>query len=141
MLIGGIMKSVKSFFFILFLFVPGLLASCQVEQAEQKKQNKEVFSLEELKERIAVEDESMIILDVRTDEELVGTLGKIDGCIHIHIDELKDRLSELEEYKDKEIAVICHSGVRSTRGTKLLKENGFNARNVIAGMKGFRESE
>ena len=58
----------------------------------------------------------------------------IDNAIHIPIEELESRIAELEKYKGKKIAVICKSGIRSARGTKILLENGFNAVNVEGGM-------
>lgn len=82
---------------------------------------------------------NFVVLDVRTEEELSGLLGKIKGSIHIEISELADRLSELEEYKDKEIGVICRSGVRSARGTGMLNTKGFKAKNVSGGMLAYNK--
>lgn len=50
------------------------------------------------------------------------------------IQELKARIHELDEYKDKEIAVICRSGNRSGRAVKILRPLRFKAENVIGGM-------
>ena len=83
---------------------------------------------------------NLIVLDVRTNRELTGPLGKIEGCIHIEINELLGRLSELEKYKNKEVAVICRSGVRSARGAKILNSKGYNAKNVLGGMVDFRNN-
>lgn len=83
---------------------------------------------------------SLVILDVRTKAELAGPLGKIDNVIHIPIDELESRINEMEEYKDKDICVICRAGVRSARGTKILTKYGYNARNITGGMDAFRKN-
>jgi len=77
-----------------------------------------------LKEKF-VSDSSLIILDVRTPEELNGPLGKLDGVINIPV-------QELEKYKERETAVICRTGRRSA--TDILIQNGFNAKNVLGGM-------
>ncbi len=86
-------------------------------------------------------DSSLVILDVRTPPELSGPLGKIEGVINIPVQELNRRVSELNKYKDKEIAVICRTGNRSTYGTKVLLENGFDAFNVLGGMTAYRKFE
>lgn len=86
-------------------------------------------------------DTNLVILDVRTPKELTGSLGKIDGVINIPIENLKERIHELDSYKDREIAVICRSGRRSKKGTEILLKNGFNAENVLGGMKEYRAQE
>jgi rhodanese-related sulfurtransferase len=58
---------------------------------------------------------------------------------NIPIDELEERINELNEYKEYDIAVICRSGRRSERGTNILNENGFNAKNVVGGMQEYRK--
>lgn len=86
-------------------------------------------------------DSTLVILDVRTPAELVGPLGKIDKIINIPIQELESRIGELKKFKDNEIAVICRSGNRSNTGTKILRENGFKAKNVLGGMIDYRRQE
>lgn len=98
------------------------------------------MSVTELKEAVKT-DSSLVILDVRTPAELTGPLGKIDGVINIPVQELEDRLGELEIYKDKNIAVICRSGNRSGVAQKILTKHGFNAKNVLGGMIDYRKSE
>lgn len=86
-------------------------------------------------------DSSLVILDVRNPEELSGPLGKLDNVINIPVQELADRLNELEKYRNSKIEVICRTGRRSGIATELLIENGYDARNVIGGMVEFRRSE
>ena len=85
------------------------------------------------------DDSTLVILDVRTPAELTGSLGKIDNVINIPIQELEDRIGELSIYKEKQIAVICRSGNRSKTGTRILRENGYKAKNVLGGMIEFRK--
>ena len=66
-------------------------------------------------------------------------IGKIDNIINIPIEELESRVGELSKFKDKEIAVICRSGNRSNTGMRILRENGFNAKNVLGGMIEYRK--
>lgn len=64
------------------------------------------------------------VLDVRLAEEvedcpLSGTL--VD--VHIPLDQLRDRLSELP--KDKPVVALCRSGRRSALAVSILKEDGY----------------
>ena len=96
-------------------------------------QSENEISVRDLKERIKA-DTNHVILDVRTPQELEGELGKIEGVVNIPIQELEARIHELDQYKEKEIAVICRSGNRSGRAVTILEPLGFNAKNVIGGM-------
>ena len=98
---------------------------------------KNVISINELKERI-INDSTLVILDVRTPEELTGPLGKLEKVINIPVQELENRLSELEKFRNREIAVICKIGKRSATATDFLLQNGFNAKNVLGGMIEYR---
>jgi len=95
------------------------------------------ISMQKFKSLLA-SDSSMVILDVRTSQELVGPLGHIEGVINIPVQILDKRLGMLEPYKEKEIYVICRSGNRSGVATKILNSNGFKAKNVLGGMKAYR---
>lgn len=103
-----------------------------------QKDPSQVMSIEEFK-NILQSDSSIVVLDVRTPQELEGPLGKIDGVINIPVQELEQRVGELEKYKDKEIIVICRTGNRSGRGTDILIEHGYKAKNVLGGMTAFRQ--
>ena len=105
------------------------------QQADQTN-----ITVEQLKEKMKT-DSSLIILDVRTPQELTGNLGQIDGVINIPVQELAKRVGELEKYKNKDLVVICRSGNRSAMATKFLNENGFKAKNILGGMKAYRQSE
>ena len=64
---------------------------------------------------------SLVILDVRTNEEY--TNGHIEGAINIPIDELEERLDELND--NDELLVYCRTGNRSRTAIEILNENGF----------------
>lgn len=106
--------------------------------AQQDKDS--TMTVEELRQ-LMKSDSTLVILDVRTPGELVGSLGKLESVINIPINELQSRVSELAKYKDKEIAVICRSGNRSNTGTRILRENGYQAKNVLGGMIEYRRQE
>ena len=71
-------------------------------------------------------------LDVRTIPEHVDRAIPNTNCIPLQ--EIEKRLDELNDYKDKIIIVYCRSGNRSGKATKILKENGFDAINLIGGI-------
>jgi rhodanese-related sulfurtransferase len=121
----------KIFFISMFLF--GYASNFPQQEQE------DTMTIAELKAKLQ-NDSDLVVLDVRTPEELEGSLGKIDGIINIPIQELENRIDELKQYKGKEIAVICRSGVRSQKGTMILNNNGFNAKNVVGGMLEYRRN-
>ncbi len=85
-----------------------------VQELKQKKDNNETFTL----------------LDVR--EEFEFHISNIDGRL-IPLDQLSDRLDELE--KEKEVVVMCRTGGRSAKACELLTENGFkNVSNLKGGV-------
>ena len=116
------MKKIKSILFFLVLTFSMIFCS----------KNVDVVSMYEFKNNIL--NEKSIVLDVRTEEEYFGPLGHIDGAILIPIDELGNRLNELEIYKEETIYVVCRSGNRSNFGKNILNENNFKAVNVDGGM-------
>ena len=82
------------------------------------------INIDQLKKEMK-ENPNMIILDVRTSEELVGPLGHIDGVINIPVQNLEERVTELEKYKDKKITIICRSGYRSGIASGILFKKGL----------------
>ena len=100
--------------------------------------NENAITVDQLREMMG-NDTNLVLLDVRNPFELEDkSLGHIDGVINIPVQELEKRLGELDEFKDKDIAVICRSGRRSGTATDILVKNGFNAVNVLGGMVQYR---
>lgn len=121
-------------FFVLVLIVSNFTVCAQTVAPVKS------ITVQELKRQIK-NDSGLVILDVRMPAELTGPLGKIDGVINIPVQELEKRVDELNKYKDKEIAVICRTGHRSSIGTKILLKHGFtNVENVEGGMTAYREN-
>ncbi|HFN9948689.1 TPA: FAD-dependent oxidoreductase [Enterococcus faecium] len=67
-----------------------------------------------------------ILLDVRTAEELEK--GKFKEAKHIPLNELRDRLNELDS--QQEYIVSCHSGLRSYLAERILKQSGYHVKNL-----------
>ena len=76
-------------------------------------------------------DGSATLLDVRTPQEYAG--GHIEGFRLIPVDELRERLGELE--RGKPVYVICQSGLRSYIACRILAGNGFDAYNFVGGFR------
>ena len=76
-------------------------------------------------------DGSVTLLDTRTAEEYQS--GHIEGTIHIPVDELRERMNELET--GKLVYVICQSGLRSYIACRILEQNGFACRNLAGGYR------
>lgn len=89
--------------------------------------------------RLITTDSSVVVLDVRTPEEFTGNLGHISGAVLLPVQELQQRLAELEKYKEKTILAICRTGRRSAKAVKILTEAGFKACNVEGGMVRWNE--
>lgn len=75
----------------------------------------------------AKQKEGHLLLDVRNESELVKN-GRLKGAMNIPLDDLRDRLSEVP--KDRQIIVSCHSGLRSYIAERILKQNGYAAKNL-----------
>ncbi len=73
------------------------------------------------------------LLDVRMPSEI--SAGTVDGSVNIPVDELRNRLGEIP--KDKDILVYCQVGLRSYIANRLLKQKGFNVKNISGGYKLF----
>ena len=76
-------------------------------------------------------DGSVTLLDTRTTGEFAG--GHIDGFTNIPVDELRERLDELD--KSKPVYVICQSGLRSYIACRILAGNGFEGYNFSGGFR------
>jgi len=73
-----------------------------------------------------------IILDVRKTDECEE--GMIKGAINIPLDELRNRLDELD--RNKMILIYCQVGLRGYLAYRLLKLNGFSqVKNLSGGYK------
>ncbi len=76
-------------------------------------------------------DGSVTLLDSRTPQEYAG--GHIEGFQNIPVDELRERLDEVE--KGKPVYVICQSGLRSYIACRVLAGYGYEAYNFAGGFR------
>jgi NADPH-dependent 2,4-dienoyl-CoA reductase/sulfur reductase-like enzyme/rhodanese-related sulfurtransferase len=92
---------------------------------ESANEVKEKTVKEEVKKEVPT---GPLVIDVRTEEEFA--YGAYPGSINIPLDELEDRIGELED-KNRKIILYCASGARSAYGLQILKAYGY--RNVENG--------
>ena len=76
-------------------------------------------------------DGSVTLLDTRTTGEY--SRGHADGFINLPLDELRDRLSELDPAKP--VYVMCQSGLRSYLACRILTQHGFTCYNFAGGYR------
>lgn len=82
----------------------------------------------------ALEELARSLIDVRTPKEFAA--GHIPGATNIPVDELRDRLGEIS--RDREVIAYCQVGMRGYLATRVLKQAGYNVRNLSGGYKSYR---
>lgn len=81
--------------------------------------------------RMVLKDKEKQFVDVRTHSEFKGR--SIPSFQNIPLQQLKDQAENLN--KDKEVVVICQSGLRSMQAAKQLKKLGYTKiTNIKGGM-------
>ncbi|WP_410511302.1 FAD-dependent oxidoreductase [Paenibacillus sp. BR2-3] len=79
---------------------------------------------------------NIILVDVRS--ELEHANGHIEGSINIPVDDLRERLAELDP--SKEIWVYCQVGLRGYTASRILKQKGLQVKNLTGGYKTYQMS-
>lgn len=80
----------------------------------------------ELKER-----RDVILIDVRTAGEFKR--GHIEGSLHIPVDNLRQRLHEIN--KEKPVYLICETGMRSYVACRVLRQKGYKCYHLAGGYR------
>ena len=89
------------------------------------------IDITELKQRL--DNNGTLLLDVRTAEDFVGEQGYIEDALNIAVEDLPQRMSELTEYIESPVAIICRTDKRSAKAALLLTEQGFHDVHVVRG--------
>ncbi len=74
-----------------------------------------------------------LVLDVRTAEDFVGDQGHVAGAYNIPVEELQQRMNELEDYLEQPVAIVCRTDKRSAKAALLLTEEGFADVHIVRG--------
>ncbi|WMT41242.1 FAD-dependent oxidoreductase [Paenibacillus sp. D2_2] len=94
----------------------------------------DIFTVKDLE---TLQPEEQILLDVRTVAEYEQ--GHIDGAAHIPVDELRERLNELD--KNKEIYAYCGVGIRGYIAARILTQHGYKVKNLTGGYRTYEMSK
>ena len=84
---------------------------------------------DEVKARIATDD--VLLLDCREQEEF--DVVHIPGAMLLPMSQLQVRVDELAAFREKEIVVLCHHGIRSLDVATWLHKQGFASVKSLAG--------
>ena len=87
------------------------------------------FCLEDLE--TLPRDGSVTLLDTRTPGEYAA--GHMEGFVNIPVDELRQRIGELEA--GKPVYVVCQSGLRSYLACRILAQHGYDCFNFSGGYR------
>lgn len=78
--------------------------------------------------------ENALLLDVRTPSEFAA--GTIPGAVNLPLDELRDRLAELD--RSRPIVAFCQVGKRGYVAERILRRRGFDVFNLSGGYSTWR---
>jgi len=81
--------------------------------------------------------ENAVVVDVRATDEYVA--GHLPDSRNIPLEQLEERVGELENKKDVPLILICQTGARSAGACKQLEKQGFTrVNNLEGGIAGWR---
>ena len=80
--------------------------------------------------------EGAMLIDVRESSEYRS--AHAPGAKHISVQVIERRLGEIP--KERQIIVVCQSGMRSQRAADILSRNGYKVLNVSGGMIGWQRA-
>jgi uncharacterized membrane protein YdjX (TVP38/TMEM64 family)/rhodanese-related sulfurtransferase len=107
----------------LIVFLPRLL---------RRMRRTPMLGVEELKNKLDA-GEDLYVLDVRAAPDFSGEQGHIAGAHNIPMEELAQRVTELETYLKRPIAIVCRTDQRSATAAQLLAARGFAKIRVTRG--------
>ena len=89
-----------------------------------------MMEVENLKEKLDSK-EDVLLLDVRSKEDYVGEQGHVKGSVLIPVEELEQRLTEIEDFMEKTVMTICRTDRRSAKAAQVLTKHGFADVHVV----------
>jgi len=91
---------------------------------ELKSLEEKTSETEEKTVVITKDENTLLVIDVRTPEEFEG--GAYPDAVNIPLDEIMERLEELGKNTEREIVVYCASGGRSAYAQRMLTQVGYS---------------
>ena len=74
-----------------------------------------------------------VLVDVRDREDFAKPNSPIPGSLNIPMDQLPNRLGELEKFRDREVVTICYAGRMAGEAAEFLQGRGFRGAKVLLG--------
>lgn len=87
--------------------------------------------------RYMIENEELIIIDVRNQDEY--EISHIKDALNIPLDQIENNLDKLDI--NKRILVYCKSGYKSKEASLILINNGYDVYNMYQGFNAYRGEE
>ena len=112
------MEKNKNIIFVVLIVVLIVVIIVVMSFSKSSESVIQTLNSEEVSE--IIQDESLIIIDVRTEEEYES--GHIEKAINIPYTEIE---SKVNYDKNQAIAVYCRTGVRSSEAAKTLEKMGY----------------
>ena len=103
-----------------FLFV-----RCNTSSAQESEHQSElkVVAIEEFKKQMS---QNALLIDVRTPEEF--KIGHFEGSKNIPLNTIENNINKIKSL-NKDIVVVCASGVRSGKAKEILNSKGITSVN------------
>lgn len=98
----------------------------------RKLRAKPMLEVADLKRQLDA-GEDVLVLDVRPAADFAGEWGHVRDARSLPLEELPQRLTELKEYQQRPIRLICRTDKRSAQAARLLADAGFTDAQVIRG--------
>lgn len=96
-----------------------------------------IQGLEELIDLKELENSNdLVVLDVRTNKEYEK--DHLKNCLHIPLDELRDRIDELKVFQKERIYVYCAVGIRAHIASRILRAYGYETVNITGGFTSYQ---
>lgn len=74
-----------------------------------------------------------VLLDVRDAEDFAKPGSGIPGSLNFPMDQLVDRVAELEKFRERELVTICNAGRMAGEAAEILLGHGFSRAKVLLG--------
>ena len=80
-----------------------------------------------------------LLLDVRNPDEVSSSRIHEDATV-IRLQELEERVNELDPHHDRKIIVHCRLGQRSLKAARFLRDKGFDAWSMAGGIEAYERA-
>ena len=76
---------------------------------------------------------AVTVIDVRGPDEFSGPLGHIGEALNLPVDELSERITQINALKNEPVILVCRTDKRSAKAAAILRDAGFRHLAVLRG--------